>query len=259
MLSVVIITKNEERNIRECLESCKWADEIIIIDAESTDNTVKLASEYTDRIYIRPWRSYADAKNYGISLAKSAWVLSLDADERLPANLIAEIKMKVGAATAPIEDGFFIPRLTYFCGKPLRHGGCYPDWQLRLFKNGKGRFAEVLVHEGVEISGGGKCGHLKNDIIHYSYRTVSQYWEKFNCYTSLAAEQNFARGKQFRFYRLFMLPARIFYQLIIRLGILDGFPGGFYHIFTAVYSFVKHVKLWELEKNEGKNENSKCD
>jgi (heptosyl)LPS beta-1,4-glucosyltransferase len=148
MVSVVIITKNEGLNIRDCLESCKWAEEIIIVDAESTDNTIEIAMSYTSKVFIRPWKSYHDAKNYGIDQARGEWILSLDADERLTAPLIAEIK---DAVENKKNDGYYMPRLLYFCGKPVKHGGCYPDWQLRLFKKGQGRFIDVPIHEAVKL------------------------------------------------------------------------------------------------------------
>lgn len=245
MISTVIITKNEESNIQECLESCKWVDEIIIVDAESTDDTVALAKAYTNKVYIRAWHSYADAKNFGIDQARGKWILCLDADERLTVDLSTEIKL---AIKNDQYDAYRVPRLTYFCGKAMKHGGCYPDWQLRLFKKEKGRFANVKVHEGIEMLNQNENGYLKNHLLHYSYKTMSQYWGKFNRYTSLSAQEKYSRGKKFRFYYLFTLPWQMFYRLVLRCGLLDGMLGIFYHVFSAMATFVKYVKLWELER-----------
>ncbi|MFH1715686.1 MAG: glycosyltransferase family 2 protein [Elusimicrobiota bacterium] len=245
MLSVVIITKNESKNIEQCLESVKWADEIIVIDANSSDGTAVLAKKFTKNVFSRDWQGYGNAKNYGIEKACGDWILSIDADERVTEKLKAEIK---GIINSPKCDGYSIPRLLYFCGKPVKFGGCYPDYQLRLFKKQSGRFNDLEVHEGIELRG--NKGYLKNHIDHYSYATIEAYWERFNIYTTLDAKKKKRQNKKTSFFVLYLLPWECLRRLVFKAGILDGFPGVFYHIFSAVSSVVKYAKLWELNNDK---------
>lgn len=241
MISAVIITKNEALNIQACLESVKWVDEIIIVDAFSNDQTRELAKNYTDKIFIRKWQGYGAAKNYAIEQTSGNWILSIDADERVPEALRAEIQ---AAIKTEAFCAYRLPRLTYFCGKPLRFGGCYPDWQTRLFKKNHGKFDDAPVHEGIIIKG--DVSSFKNHLLHYSYNSMTEYWERSNKYSSLAAQKKFINGKKFRLRHFFSLFWGVFYRLFIKLGILDGFPGIFYHVFSAMYSFIRYAKLWEL-------------
>jgi len=247
MISVVIITKNEQNNILACIESVSWANEIIIIDAESTDATRDIANEYSDKvkIFVRQWEGYGKAKNFGIKQAISEWVLCLDADERITCALKLEIKNVIKENKF---DGYQIPRLLYFCGHLVRKGGCYPDWQLRLFRKGYGYYGDEEVHERFNLKG--NVGYLKNYMVHYSYKTMFDYWQRFNMYTELDAKKKYRNKKNFSIFCVMILPWELFRRLILKRGIFDGFPGLFYHIFSAISSFVKYAKLWELYNNK---------
>ena len=150
-LSVTIIAWNEEERLRACLESVGWADEIVVVDAESTDKTVQVAREFTDKIWVRPWPGFAAQKNFALDQATGAWVLSLDADERVTPELRERIG-RIVRAHGP-ADGYSIPRKNIFWGAWVRHGGLYPDYQLRLFRRAAGRFVDSAVHESVVVAG----------------------------------------------------------------------------------------------------------
>ena len=250
LLSAVLITRNEEHNIKCCVDHLiEWVDEIIVFDSFSTDRTVDLLKEYrSEKIKVTQleWQGFARTKNLAVEAASGDWILSVDADEIITPALRDEIQQLVGHAEL---DGYLVPRLLFFCNRPVRYGGAYPDLQLRLFRKSAGRFEETPVHEFVKLSS--RPGRLKNHMLHYSYRTMFDYWSRLNRYTELDAEKKFQQGKRFRFYRVFVLQLEIVKRLFLRLGVLDGFPGIFYHIFSAVSSLVKYAKLWEYqEKNK---------
>jgi len=249
LLSAVIISKNEEHNIKNCVDHLiEWVDEIVIFDSFSTDRTTAVLEEYGSakiKISRIEWQGFARTKNLAIEAASGDWILSIDADEIVTTELRDEIRPMVGNAE---HDGYLVPRLLYFCNHPVRYGGSYPDHQLRLFRKNAGRFEETPVHEYVKLSS--KPGRLKNHMLHYSYRTMFDYWARLNRYTELDAEKKFKQGKRFRFYRVFVLQLELVKRLVLRLGILDGFPGIFYHIFSAVSSLVKYAKLWEYTETK---------
>jgi len=167
-LSVCIICHNESKNIRRCLESVLWADEIVVVDSFSTDNTVEIVRQYTDALFQRAWTGYADQKNHALSKAHGNWVLSMDADEAVSRRLKGEIQTEIGRPEA--KDGYKIPRRSFYQGRWIRHSGYYPDRQLRLFRRHKARWIGGRVHERVEVDG--DVGELKTDILHYPYRGV---------------------------------------------------------------------------------------
>jgi glycosyltransferase involved in cell wall biosynthesis len=247
LLSAVIITKNEEHNIKKCIDHLiDWVDEIVVFDSFSTDRTVAVLEEFRSakiKVTQIEWQGFARTKNLAVEAASGDWILSVDADELVTPELRAEIQRLVGTAE---REGYLIPRLLYFCNRPVRYGGSYPDYQLRLFRKDAGRFEETPVHESVKLSS--QPGRLKNHMLHYSYRTMFDYWARLNRYTELDAEKKFRQGKRFRFYRVFVLQLEIVKRLFLRMGILDGFPGIFYHIFSAVSSLVKYAKLWEYQE-----------
>jgi len=247
LLSTVLITKNEEHNIKKCVDHLiDWVDEIVVFDSFSTDRTIAILNEYqTNKIRITQveWQGFAGTKNQAVEAASGDWILSVDADEIITSELRDEILQQVESAD---HQGYLVPRLLFFCNQPVRYGGNYPDYQLRLFRKNAGRFVETPVHEYVKLSS--KPGKLKNHMLHYSYRTMFDYWARLNRYTELDAEKKFKQGKRFRFYRIFVLQLEIVKRLFLRMGVLDGFPGIFYHIFSAVSSLVKYAKLWEYQE-----------
>ncbi|OGW39367.1 MAG: hypothetical protein A2010_17840 [Nitrospirae bacterium GWD2_57_9] len=244
-LSVAIITCNEEPNIRRTLESVKWADEIVVVDSGSTDNTISICREYTDLVVHQEWLGFARQKNLAIDRTTGDWVLSLDADEPIEAMLAEEIRDIIASSSA--LDGYFIPRKTFFLGKQIRHGGWYPDYNLRLFRKGKGRFEERAVHEAVKVPGSvGRTGYA---IEHYAYPDLASYLSSINKYSSLAVTEMAGKGiSRFKsgWMNILFRPAFTFLlKYIFRLGFLDGKHGLILNLFHAYYVFAKYAKAWE--------------
>jgi glycosyltransferase involved in cell wall biosynthesis len=244
-LTAIVITRDEAMRIRPCLDSIAWVDEIMVLDAESTDETVAICREYTDRVYVRPWPGYAAQKNYGIEQASGAWILSLDADERCSPGLQTEIQGLL--ATEPDCDGYYIPFRNYLGTRWLRYAGLYPDYHLRLFRKNSGRFVGT-VHETVRVDG--KVGHLRNDVLHYTYRDLSDYLSKVDRYTTLEAQDRLARGLRAR-WRDFLRPPAVFLWLFIgKQGWRSPASGLIVSAFQAFYVFLRYAKLWEMQHAE---------
>ncbi|MFQ5608597.1 MAG: glycosyltransferase family 2 protein [Candidatus Zixiibacteriota bacterium] len=245
-VSVVILAKNEAKNIRACIASVNWADEVIVIDSGSTDDTTKIACDCGARVSEVEWIGFGPAKQCGVDLAQGPWVLSLDADERVSAELAQEIRSAI-ANSAFL--GYRIPRLTSFVGKWVRHGGWYPDYVLRLFHKANGRFTPALVHESVEVDG--PLGKLANHLLHYSYDSIEDYISRLNRYTSLAARQLYDNGAKFSLWQaLFKPPAVFLKRYLLKLGFLDGWTGLQIAFLSSVYVFTKYAKLAALGRSE---------
>ena len=248
-LSVIVITKNEEKNISECLESVRWADEIIVVDAESSDTTVKKALEHTQKVFLHPWIGYGEAKNFGLSKCSGEWVLWLDADERVTEKLHAEIIGAIAAAD-PGTAAFSMPRHANFLGSWIDHCGWYPGRVVRLFRKSEGTFSKHIVHEKLNVHG--KVLNLRSDLLHYTDTDLEHYYEKFNRYTSLASDELMVQGKTFGLLKLIVNPLWIFLKMyLVRLGFLDGIPGLILSALSANYVFTKYAKLWELSRKGG--------
>ncbi|MEM5871812.1 MAG: glycosyltransferase family 2 protein [Candidatus Aenigmatarchaeota archaeon] len=183
-LSVVIITLNEEKHIRECLESVKFADEIIIVDSFSKDKTINIAKKFGCKIYKRKFDGFGQLKNYGIEKAKNLWILNIDADERVTNELREEIE---NVLKNPKHDGYYIPRKSFIGKKWIKYAGQWPDYQLRLFRKDKGKFEEKIVHERVIVNG--KVSYLRNPLIHYNYENWHHYFVKSNIYSTREAQE----------------------------------------------------------------------
>ena len=241
-LSVVIVTRNEEERIRACLEAVAWADEVIVVDAESEDKTASIARELTDHVIVRPWPGYAAQKNFGLDLAQGAWILSLDADEIVSPALRADIE-RVTAADGPV-DGYAVPRRNIFWGRWIRHGGLYPDWQVRLFRRGRGRFGARAVHESVQVDGDVRrlTGHLE----HRSYRDVSDFLARADRYSTLAAEDVIAQGRRVHVWDFVLRPlGRFLGMYVLERGFLDGRRGFLLAALYAYYVLIRCAKVWE--------------
>lgn len=246
-LSAIVITKNEGENIHECLASLHWVQEIVVVDAESQDNTVALSREFTDKIFVRPWEGYAAAKQFALAQCSGDWVLWIDADERVTPELRQEICDVL--LNAPQCVGYELPRLANFLGRWIMHGGWYPGYVLRLFRRENASFNNRRVHEGVEIKG--KIGRLQNHLLHYTDRDIRRYFEKFNRYTSLAAEELHRKGRRWQWWDLLFRPPWMFLRMyVFKTGFLDGVPGFILACFSAAYVFTKYAKLWEIEKKQ---------
>jgi glycosyltransferase involved in cell wall biosynthesis len=253
ILSVVIITYNEEANLGRTLASvqplvCDGNGEIIIVDSGSTDRTVEIAKSYGAKIFAEEWKGYAAQKNSAIAKAGGDWILSLDADEEVSPALVHEIQTTLAGGSA--LTGYFLPRQNLFLSRWIRHGGFWPDPKLRLLTKSAAHFEERAVHETVKTSG--PTEHLKSPLTHHSYPTLSDYIEHMNRYSSLGAEMAGARG--FSFLDIAVRPWLTFvYNYIFRLGFLDGREGLLLHLYHSVYVSWKYAKAWELSRSHHKS------
>lgn len=243
-LSVIVITKNEAANIRACLESVAWASEIIVVDSGSTDDTVAIARKFTPHVYVHDWPGFGAQKNRALDYATREWIFSIDADERVTPELRAEIE---AVLAKPKEDAYRVPRLSSFCGRFMRHSGWYPDYVLRLFRREKGRFSDALVHESVQLRG--SVSHLRQPLLHYSYRDFEDVIAKLNSYSAASAAMLQRRGKRGG------LSAAISHGLwafirtyFLRAGFLDGREGFMLAVMNAENSYYRYIKLWLKQK-----------
>ena len=244
-LSVVIITRDEATNIRDALASVAWADERIVVDSGSTDDTIRIAREAGARVETHPWEGYASQKNHATALAANDWVLSLDADERVTPALADEIRGLIAAD--PPAAGYRIPRVTHYLGQWIRSTDWYPDPQLRLFDRHKARWADLLVHESVTLDG--TVGYLRGELEHHPYRDIAAHLETIDRYTTLAAAQMRRDGRRASVADLALqAPAAFIRNYLLRTGILDGAVGLLVSILNSYYVFLKFAKLWELQR-----------
>jgi len=241
-LSVVVVTLNEAERLRACLESVAWADEIVVVDAESDDKTATIAREFTDRVVVRPWPGYAAQKNTAIELATGDWILSLDADEVVSTELAADVG-RILTANGP-ADGYAVPRRNIFWGRWVRHGGLYPDWQVRLFRRTRGRFAARAVHESVSVDG--RVERLAGHLEHRSYRDLGDFLARADRYATLAATEAVAQGRRAGVGDLVLRPlGRFVVMYVVRGGFLDGWRGFLLASLYAYYVLIRAAKIWE--------------
>jgi glycosyltransferase involved in cell wall biosynthesis len=250
-LSVALVTKNEEANLARTLASVRWADEIAIVDSGSTDRTEDIAREFGAKFFVEEWKGFGAQKNSAIAKCTSDWVLSLDADEEVSAELAAEIQALLSGA--PECDGYFLPRRNFFLGRWMRHGGYWPDPKLRLFRRGAAAFEERAVHETAHCAG--LTGRLRGSLLHHAYPTLDVYLEHMNRYSSLGAEQALAKGTTSRSWAAFvwnvcLTPLATFkYNYFLRLGFLDGREGLLLHLYHSAYVSWKYAKAWALGRS----------
>ena len=243
-LSVVIIALNAASQIEACLKSAAFADEIVVVDSGSRDDTREIALKYGARVLHQDWLGFGRQKHFAVEQASHDWVLCLDADERVSDPLRASI---VEALQAPRFRAYRMPRCNRFMGRWLRHGEGYPDWSLRLFDRRVANWSEDEVHEKVLTTS--PVGSLQGDLLHQSQESLAAYLEKQNRYTSLQAEELARRGKQVSFGRLVASPLLRFVKFyFLRLGFLDGVPGLVHISIGCFNSFVKYAKLHELNE-----------
>ena len=242
-LTIVIVAKNEARNIRDCVASASFADEVLVLDSNSTDDTVALAEEAGARVVRTDWPGYGPQVARGFSLATGQWVLSLDADERISVELRDEVLEAIRAAT---RDGYRIPRLSEFCGKFIRHSGWRPDYTLRLGRRAVSGFTDHFLHAHMTVAG--SVGDLKSSIIHYSYPDVHDVLEKLDRYSSGHARDMLARSKPASVPRAVLHGFFAFLRTyVLRLGFLDGAHGLMLAIYNAEYTYYKYIKLMFLQ------------
>lgn len=239
-ISVVIITLNEERNIARCLESISWVDEIIIIDAFSKDNTIIIGSQYTDKIFQRKWPGFSEQRNFGLSQAKSDWVLFIDADERISSPLACEIKRLL--QDKPEPDGYYLLRQAFYAGQKIKYGEWNPDWKLRLVRRGKAQWGGPRVHERLLLDG--RAAYLENPFFHFTYRDIGQHLRKLNLYSTLFAQDAAEKGEDVNLRKLVLEPLERFRNgYFVKTGYKDGLPGLVIAVLQSLEVFLRYVKL----------------
>lgn len=251
-ISAVIIAFNEENQIADAINSVKWADEILVVDSESTDRTREIAESLGAKVIINKWPGFANQKQFATDAAGNDWIFSLDADERVSDGLKTEILQIRDRADAPPADGYKIPRLSFYMGRAIRHSGWYPDWQLRFFDRRKGRWKNVEVHESMQMAPGCKTERLKCEIQHFSIKTVAEHHEILGKrYAPLAAKQMFRDGRRTSPFKAAISgPAAFIRAYILKLGFLDGYPGYCIAKFAAHHAFLKHTLLLEMQRSQ---------
>lgn len=241
-VSATIITLNEEADIGDCLDSVAWADEIVVVDSGSSDRTVEIAKKYTEKVFTRPWPGYAAQKNWAVAQASHDWIFSLDADERVPPALQAEIKEWMSQEAS--SPGYYVARKNFFLGRWIRHAGWSPDHTLRLFDRKRGKFGERMVHEAVRIDG--TPAYLRNPIEHHTYRSLADYHERAGRYAALAAEEMARSGRQAHLSDLLVRPFWTFCKMyLFQQGFREGIHGFLLSALYGYYTFLKYAKLWE--------------
>jgi glycosyltransferase involved in cell wall biosynthesis len=241
-VTATVITFNEAANIEAALASLGFADEIVVVDSESTDDTVAIARRFTDKVFVRPWPGYSAQKNFAAEQASCDWIFSLDADERVSPPLADEIR---GLPAEETVAGYRIPRVTFHLGRWLRSTDWYPDHQLRLYDRRRARWAGRHVHESVRADG--TVARLHGEILHYAYRDLSHHLQTMDRYTTLAARQLFEDGRRAGWWDLALHPPAAFLRnYVLRGGFRDGVPGLIVSAMNARYVGLKLAKLWEL-------------
>lgn len=252
MLSVVLVTHNEEDILEECLKSVSFTDEIIVVDAESNDRTLDIAKKFTDKIIKTTNKPNPNVNmNIGFEAANGDWILLVAPDERVTEELQKEILSTINSPDA--KNGYYIPRKNYFLGKWLKHGGHYPDWQLRLFRRGKGRFPEKSVHESLAVEG--EIGFLKNPLTHYSYLSLEELLRKIDLYAR--GDFKYLKEKGWKvqptnyFWFFILRPFLVFCQkYFLKLGFLDGLEGFIFAVSSAYADFYRSAYYWHQSRNE---------
>lgn len=246
-LSVIIIAKNEEHDIEECLQSVKSiANEIIVVDSGSHDKTVEISKRLGARVFDHEWTGFSAQKQFALDQASGPWVLNIDADERVSHELALEIRQILQNPSLAQFNGFEIPFKNFFFGQRLRFGSGMREKHIRLFQKDKTRYGQSTIHEGVMVAP--PIGVLSSAIHHISYKDLSEYMEKCNFYTSLIAKEKFEKGRRFHFWHHLRLPYEFFVRYFLKGGFLDGNAGFVYALLSSYYVWMKYMKLKDLEE-----------
>lgn len=249
-ISACIIAFNEEKNIAPAIKSVDWADEILLVDSDSTDRTREIAASLGAKVLRQKWLGFAKQKQFAIDNAAFDWILSLDADERISPELKSEICSLKLLPENDLADGYKIPRLSFYMNRPIRHGGWHPDWQMRFFNRSKGAWSDVIIHESFKLRNGAKTGKLSGDIFHYSIENAAHHNRMIaERYAPLAARQMFERGRTTSPLKIATASLTTFLQTyIVKLGFLDGLAGFAIARFAAHHAFLKNILLWEMQQ-----------
>ncbi|QDU00981.1 SPBc2 prophage-derived glycosyltransferase SunS [Gimesia chilikensis] len=246
-LSVIVIVKNEESTIRECLASVAWADEIIVLDSGSTDQTVAICKEYTEHVYETDWPGFGPQKNRALEYASNEWVLSIDADERISYDLQTEIKRVIQMPKR--YDAYSMPRRSNYCGRYMKHSGWWPDHVVRLFRRGKAEFSDDLVHERIVVQG--RVGKLKEPIIHESLLTLEQILNTMNSYSTAGAKMMAEEQQEASLCKAICHGTWTFIRTyFLRAGFLDGKEGFMLAISNAEGTYYRYLKLMVLNREK---------
>lgn len=239
--AAILVVRNEEKRIRPCLESLKWADQIIIVDQSSEDNTVSISREFTNHVFIVPAKGYCEPdRAFAVSKVEAEWIFYIDADERIPEALALEIRQVVESVH---YDAYRVLRKNYIFGRLMKYGGHQRDWQLRLFKKGAVTYSDK-IHESPSVVG--KIGSLSCALDHYSTENLLEYCRKLNAYTDMEAKNMVKAGVRISGYKLVLVPiAKFIQQYFLRQGFRDGREGFVFYVLSAFYVFLKYAKAWE--------------
>jgi len=247
LISTVVITKNEEFNIDECLMSVNWADQIVVVDSESKDRTQELARHYTTQVFVKPWEGFGLQKNFGIMQATGDWIMILDADERVSPELAKEIQARLATWTNNDPVAFRVPRRNVFYGEWVRWGGAYPDLQIRLFQKGKAFYNHVEIHENLIVEG--PIGDLEGHLEHYTERTIADHIRKNSLYITLAAREQAKSTRIVHWWDLLLNPlVVVIKKYFLKQGFRDGIRGVIFAGFASMYTFVKYAKVWQMNQ-----------
>jgi glycosyltransferase involved in cell wall biosynthesis len=251
-ISAVIIACDEEEKIGDAVRSVGWADEVLVIDSESVDRTREIAEEFGARVIVNPWPGFAAQKQFGVDAAANDWILSLDADERVTPELREEILALVARPEESLVAGYSIPRLNVYVGRTVRHGGWYPDRQVRLFDRRRGSWGRRVIHESWQVVEGERIEKLTADIIHRSVDSLEQHAELIETrYAPLGAKQMFESGRRTSGFKMaFAGPAAFIRAYVLKAGFLDGAAGWHIARFAAKHDRLKHAILLDMQRRE---------
>jgi glycosyltransferase involved in cell wall biosynthesis len=245
-VSVFIVCCNEERQIRRCLESVRWCDEIVIVDSGSTDHTLEICREFTDRIFYRPWEGYVEQKRYALSLCTGDWVLNLDADEELSPDLALELQQLVSTDAGRV-NGYYLNRVIFFLNRWWRKGGWYPEYRLRFCRRATTEWGGEDPHEKASVTG--NTAICRGELFHYSFTDLADYVRRSNTLGSHTAANLIARGTRFSLLELLVRPiARFIKFYILKKGYREGLAGFIVALIEAHAVMLKYAQLWEGRK-----------
>jgi len=247
-VSAIVVCYNEEKNIGDCLASLRWCDEIVVVDSFSTDRTVDICGQFTDRVIQRSWSGYRDQKAFAHSQATKDWVILVDSDERVTGELRNEIRESLDRDQGSYH-GYEVPRLVFYLDRWWYRGGWYPDYDVRLFRRDKATWGGSDPHEKIIVDG--PLRRLKYPLHHFSYRDIDDHIQRINRFTTISSAELNKERQRFRVSDALLRPAvRFFRSYILKRGFMDGFAGFYVALTAAVYVFLKYAKLWELELKE---------
>lgn len=251
-VSATVLTYNNEATLEQCLKSIQWVDEIVLVDSFSDDSTLEIAERYASIVFQREWPGFISQRNFAREKASGEWILWVDADEVVSKALSEEMQWAMINAQGEIA-GYLVPRCTFYLGRWIRHGGWYPDLSVRLFRREAGHWAGQEPHARVEVKG--KLGRLKNDLLHFNYRTFGDQIRTIDRYSDMSALEMYRSGVKFRLHKPILHPlGRFVKEYIIKGGFMDGIPGLVIVVSTMYYVFAKYIKLWELERGRATGE-----